>query len=210
MTLKDMPKRFRNIILTGMPGSGKSTFGKIYAIYSGRYFLDFDKYFEIVTKKKIAEFYQKEGEEAFRAQEDLVLRKLDKKHNYVIAMGGGTVCTESNFEYARRLGLIVFLDTPLEVLAKRIVNDNTTKLLRPMFSSLNSQEEILAKLKELWDARKEAYERGYIHLNTEFGSLDNLKLQLGLYEKKNAEREQYKEKNPHKFQRSFSSKNARN
>lgn len=200
MTLKDMPKRFRNIILIGMPGSGKSTFGKTYSIYSGRYFLDFDKYFEVVTKRKAADIFQKEGEEVFRTMEENVLKKLEKKHNYVISMGGGTLCTENNFEFARRLGLIVFLDTPTEVLAKRIYNDKVNKINnRPMFSTLNSQEEILTRVNELWNARKESYEKAYIHLNTEFGSIDNLKLQLGLYEKKSAQREQFKEKNPHKF-----------
>ena len=64
-----------------------------------------------------------------------------------------------------------------------------------MFASLATHEEVQEKVNQLWDLRKEFYEKAYIHLNTEFSSLDNLKLQLGLYEKKSAERELYKEKN---------------
>ena len=192
---KNMPKRFKNILLIGMPGSGKSSFGKAYAIYSGRYFLDFDNFFEYITKKKITDVFQKEGEEAFRALEEMVLKKLEKKHNYVMAMGGGTLCNEHNFEFARRLGLIVYLDTPLDVLTKRIENDKFYKIrTRPMFDGLVKTEEIQTKIDELWEKRKEFYEKSYIHLNTEFSSLDNLKLQLGLYEKKTIEREKYKEK----------------
>ncbi len=202
--IKDMQKRFKNIILIGMPGSGKSSFGKTYSIFSGRYFLDFDRYFEMVTKKKISDIFQKEGEDAFRILEEKILRKLEKKHNYVIAMGGGTLCSEDNFEFARRLGLIVFLDTPLEVLAKRIESDQIHKAhTRPMFAELNTIEDIQAKVNSLWESRKELYEKSYIHLNTEFSSIDNLKLQLGLYEKKSAERENYREKSNQKFQRSY-------
>jgi shikimate kinase len=200
MTIRDMPKKFKNIILTGMPGSGKTTFGKLYAIYTGRYFLDFDKYFEFITKKKIKDVFENEGEEAFRATEEIILRKLEKKHNYVIAMGGGTLCVDSNFEFARRLGLIIFLETPLEVLAKRILSQKIHKqVLRPMFENLETYEDILEKLKILWQDRQTFYEKAYIHLNTEFSSLDNLKLQLGLYEKKSVERDTHKEKHGNKF-----------
>jgi shikimate kinase len=204
---KNMQKKFRNILLIGMPGSGKSTFGKAYAIHSGRYFLDFDHYLEYVTKKKIPDIFEKEGEEGFRHLEDMILRKLEKKHNYVIAMGGGTLCSERNFEFARRLGLIVYLETPLEILAQRIEGDRLNKINpRPLFSRLETKDSLMQKLTELWDERKEFYERSYIHLNTEFSSQDNLKLQLGLYEKKTIEREKFKEKQASLFggSRSFS------
>jgi shikimate kinase len=204
MTIKEMPKKFKNIILTGLPGSGKSTFGKIYAIHSGRYFIDFDRFFETITKKKIADVFAKEGENSFREMEQMVLKKLEKKHNYVIAMGGGTLCSEQNFEFARKLGLIVFLDTPLEVVANRLLQDANNKIrVRPLFKDLQTYEDILNQVKNLWDERKDFYEKAYIHLNTEYGSLDNLKLQLALYEKKSAERDHYKEKNSQKFQKSF-------
>jgi shikimate kinase len=193
--MKDTSKRFRNIILTGMPGSGKSTFAKTYAIYSGRYYLDFDKYLESVTKKKIHDIFNKEGEQAFRALEEKILKKLEKKHNYVIAMGGGTLCNADNFEFARKLGLIVYLCAAPETIARRIAQDEALKLpVRPMFSGLKTPEDVLTRINEIWDERKEYYEKAYIHLNTDFGSIDNLKLQLGLYEKKSAQREQYKEK----------------
>ena len=76
-----------------------------------------------------------------------------------------------------------------------------------MFADFNTQEEIQTKVNTLWESRKDFYEKAYIHLNTEFSSIDNLKLQLGLYEKKSAERELYKEKNPHKFQKPFQKNN---
>jgi shikimate kinase len=178
--------------MIGMPGSGKTSFGKTYAFFSGRYFLDFDKYFEMVTKKKIRDVLKKDGEETFLALEEKILKKLEKKHNYVIAMGSGTICHAENFEFTRRLGLIVFLETPLDILAKRILSDQVHKLqARLSFSHLNTLEEIQEQVNELWESRKEFYEKSYLHLNTAYSSLDNLKLQLGLYEKKSLEREQY-------------------
>ena len=200
--MKNQYKKFRNIILTGMPASGKSTFGKTYAVHSGRYFLDFDRYFEFITKKKIADIFANEGEESFRIQEEFVLKKLEKKHNYVIAMGGGTLCSENNFEFARKLGLIVFLETPTEILSKRILHDKIDKNLpRPLFSNMKTLSEIEDSVKGLWELRKSFYEKAYIHLNTAFSSTDNLKLQLGLYEKKSSERDIHRERLHQKTQK---------
>ncbi len=202
-TLKEASKRFRNIILVGMPASGKSTFGKSYAAFSNRYFLDFDKYFEFTTKKKISEVFAKEGEESFRAMESKVLRRLEKKHNHVIAMGGGTLLSEENFDFARKLGLIVLITACDETLASRIWNEqNLKKPQRPLFIECHTYQETLTKVKSLFEQRKDSYEKAYIHLNSDFGSIDNLKLQLGFYEQKSAQKEQFiKQKTGHNNKR---------
>lgn len=105
-----------NIVLTGMPGSGKSTVGKALAERLGREFFDSDE--EIVREagKPIPEIFAQEGEAAFRDLESLVLRRLGEKDGIVLATGGGAVLREKNVDILKGNGRIFFLDAPLETL----------------------------------------------------------------------------------------------
>ncbi len=105
-----------NIVLTGMPGSGKSTVGKALAAALGREFFDSDE--EIVREagKPIPQIFQEEGEAAFRDLESRVIRKLGEKESIVLATGGGAVLRERNVDLLRGNGRIFFLDAPLETL----------------------------------------------------------------------------------------------
>lgn len=179
-------KRFKNIILTGMPGAGKSAFGKIYALHSERFFLDFDAYVENITKKTIPQIFIEEGEEGFRTLEEKILHKLERRHNFVIAMGGGTLQKPECIQFARRLGLIVFLDTPIEKLSNRIWNE---KEKRPLFKECQTYEQLTQKLEELRQARMSAYEESDVIIKTEFNTLDTLTLHLANIEKRAGNRE---------------------
>jgi shikimate kinase len=179
-------KRFRNIILTGMPASGKSAFGKVYAQHSDRFFLDFDSFIESTTKKTIPQIFEHEGEEGFRALEDKILQKLERRHNFVIAMGGGTLIKPENISFARKLGLIVMLDlSPLE-LAKRIFPHKET---RPLFSSCSNLLDIENKVKELYEKRKNSYEQSDVIMDTTYNTIDSLKMHLALIERRANNRE---------------------
>lgn len=105
-----------NIVLTGMPGSGKSTVGRALARAMGREFFDSDD--EIVKKagKPIPQIFSEDGETAFRDLETLVLRELGEKESIVLATGGGAVLREKNIDLLRGGGRIFFLDAPLETL----------------------------------------------------------------------------------------------
>ncbi len=105
-----------NIVLTGMPGSGKSTVGKVLAEKLGREFFDSDD--EIVREagKPISQIFAHEGEAFFRDLESLVLRRLGEKQGIVLATGGGAVLRERNVDILRGNGRIFFLDAPLEAL----------------------------------------------------------------------------------------------
>ena len=174
-------KRFRNSIITGMPASGKSSFGKIYAQHSDRFFLDFDNFLESITKKTIPQIFDQEGEEGFRALEEKVLLKLERRHNFVIAMGGGTLVKPENISFARKLGLIVHLHlTPTEI-AKRIF---ANKESRPLFAKYNSIQEIENKVFELLELRKHAYEQSDVIIDTTYNTMDSIKMHLALIEKR--------------------------
>lgn len=179
-------KRFRNIILTGMPATGKSLFGKIYAQHSERFFLDFDQFIESTTKKTIPQIFEQEGEEGFRALEDKILLKLERRHNFVIAMGGGTLIKPENISFARKLGLIVLLDLAPSEIANRIFAQKET---RPMFSKCSSLEETQSIVNELIGKRRSAYEQADVIIDTTYNTIDSLKLHLALIERRAGNRE---------------------
>ena len=99
----------RNIILIGMPGSGKTTVGSLLARELGRPFLDADAEIEGVASCPIPEFFRKNGEDAFRVLETRVLAELGKRSGCVIATGGGCVLREENYDSLHQNGTIFWL-----------------------------------------------------------------------------------------------------
>lgn len=106
----------RNVVLIGMPSSGKTTVGKRLAELTGREFVDTDE--EIVKRigTSIADFFEKNGEEAFRKIESEVLSEYAKKAGFIIATGGGAVLKKENVRAIKRNSVAVFLDRPLDLL----------------------------------------------------------------------------------------------
>ena len=105
-----------NVVLTGMPGSGKSTVGKLLAEEMGRPFWDTDVLIEEKTGKTPAEIIRNQGEKVFRDIETEVIQELSSQNGSVIATGGGAVLRPKNVELLRSNSTIYFLDRPAEQL----------------------------------------------------------------------------------------------
>ena len=105
-----------NIVLVGMPSSGKSTVGKEIAKRLGRNFYDTDKLIEQKAGKKISEIITSMGEESFRRLESDAVAEISKETGAVIATGGGVVLKEENVDALSQNSKIYFLDRPLELL----------------------------------------------------------------------------------------------
>lgn len=121
----------RNIVLTGMPGSGKTTLGRLLSERLGRELADTDA--EIVKKAgmPITEIFAKYGEPYFRDLESEVIRDLSRTGGKVIATGGGAVLRSENVNMLKMNGLVAFLDRPLEDLvpaADRPLADRAEKI----------------------------------------------------------------------------------
>ena len=103
-----------NIVLTGMPGSGKSTIGKLLAKELGRVFIDTDE--EIVKKvdKPIPQIFAELGEEGFRKIENEVIKEISSIQSAVIATGGGAILNPENIEFLRENGKVYFIDRDIE------------------------------------------------------------------------------------------------
>lgn len=103
-----------NIVLVGMPGSGKTTVGRAVAKLSGRPFVDLDG--EIVQRagKSIPEIFAQEGEGAFRKLESQVLAEACARSGQIIATGGGAVLLKENRSAMRRTGWVYNLERELK------------------------------------------------------------------------------------------------
>lgn len=105
-----------NIVLIGMPSSGKSTIGRLLAEKLGQEFIDTD---EMVTERinvPIKDFFALYGEEKFRDVEAGVIREIAGRGGLVIATGGGAVLRRENLINLRYNGNILFIDRPLNML----------------------------------------------------------------------------------------------
>ena len=105
-----------NLILIGMPGSGKSSTGRMLAAQMGRDFVDCDD--EIVKRARmtIPEIFARRGEGAFRELESAVLSEVCKEKSRVIAAGGGAVLRPENVRAMRQNGVVMWVRRPLEAL----------------------------------------------------------------------------------------------
>ena len=123
----------RNIVLIGMPGSGKSTVGRILSERLGRMFLDTDAEIEKQEGTAIADIFRTFGEPAFRDMESLVIRSLSGAGGRILSTGGGAVLREANTDWLRANGILVFLDRSPDCLrpsGKRPLADTEDKILK--------------------------------------------------------------------------------
>lgn len=107
--LRRMEAQMHNLILVGMPGSGKTTVGSLLAVSLGRPFYDADGEIEKKLGCSIPAFFAQKGEAAFRAVETEVLAELGKRSGCVIATGGGCVTRGENYDLLHQNGEIIWL-----------------------------------------------------------------------------------------------------
>lgn len=110
-----------NIVLIGMPGSGKSTVGVLLAKTLGRYFLDTDVYIQAVEDKPLQQIIDEKGLEEFCSIEESYIICTDLE-NAVIATGGSVVYSEQAMQHLIRIGIIVHLDLPFDEIQRRVTN----------------------------------------------------------------------------------------
>jgi shikimate kinase len=137
----------RNIVLIGMPGSGKTTVGKILYRRLGLKFVDVDEYIEEESGKSIPELFSV-SENHFRNVESESIRKLSMGNSSVIATGGGGIKNDINIKELKKNGIVVFIDRPLENIASDVEISK-----RPLL------KEGVQKLYDLYDERYEIYKK---------------------------------------------------
>lgn len=116
----------KNIILIGMPGTGKSVVGKALAERLHYTFVDVDDLIVEAAGKSLPEIIRAEGLEAFLAHEGRVGRELEVE-NTVIATGGSMVLSGEAMAHLKKNGVAVWLETPLSQIAERMPEDLTDR-----------------------------------------------------------------------------------
>lgn len=103
----------KNIVLIGMPGSGKTTVGSLIAEKLIMEFIDMDKNLVKREKMAVAEMFSI-GEEFFRNAETEYAMELCNKDSLVISTGGGIVKRKENIDYLKQNSIIIFLNRSVE------------------------------------------------------------------------------------------------
>ncbi|RYF49861.1 MAG: shikimate kinase [Comamonadaceae bacterium] len=139
----------RPVVLIGLPGSGKSSVGRRLAHRLDLVFSDSDLVIEQRLRCSIRDYFEREGEAAFRDIEQEVLAELSLSAQGVLATGGGSVLREANRRVLNDRFHVVYLRSSPEDLLRRLRHDTKRPLLQVV--------DPLARLRELHDQRDPLY-----------------------------------------------------
>lgn len=110
----------RHVILVGLPGSGKTTVGRLVAAALGASFVDLDEVIERRAGKSVRRIFSEDGEPAFRVLEAEVGREVLFGPPSVVAPGGGFLAGDGPRALARSSGLLVYLETDAREAVRRL------------------------------------------------------------------------------------------
>lgn len=132
----ELLKQLTNIVLIGMPSSGKTLTGKALCKYIDKTVVDTDAVIVERSGMSIKEMFARHGEAYFRQWEHDVIEEFSKQNGLIIATGGGAIKNEENIQNLKQNGIVMFIDRDLEHL---LVTDD-----RPLSKDANA----VAKLYE--------------------------------------------------------------
>lgn len=124
-----------NIILIGMPGSGKSTCGVLAAKALLKNFFDTDLLIQNLESKRLQEIIDEKGNTYFELAEENAILSLEI-NGTVIATGGSVVYSEKAMQHLKKLGKIIYLHLDYETMVKRLNNIKTRGVVLRKGSSL--------------------------------------------------------------------------
>lgn len=136
------------VVLIGMPGCGKSTLGRVLAKELNYNFYDMDAYVEKIANRTVQELIN-ESEELFRDFETEACRELAQKKRVIISTGGGVIKRYKNVGILREDSVILFIDRPIESIAKDVDMDS-----RPLLKE--GKDKLYTLYSERYDLYKNA------------------------------------------------------
>jgi len=138
----------KNLVLTGMMGSGKTTIGKSLSQRLNMQFADIDDIIEKKNGLSISMIFEQRGEKTFRQEEEVESKNALKRSNIIIALGGGAFINKNIRDEIKKNSVSIWLDLDVEMLYKRVNLNQKRPLLK------NSSKE---DLKKIYNDRKKIY-----------------------------------------------------
>lgn len=157
---------FKNIILTGFMGVGKTSVGTQLAKDLGYTFVDTDSLIEADQHMTITTIFAKRGEPYFREIETKIIQEVTRKEGQVVSTGGGAVINDGNRDAFRKAGLVVCLTASPEAIYARIKHETHRPLLQTPDPTM--------KIKELLDSRARFYAQADVTIDTSERSVDDV------------------------------------
>ena len=152
------------LFLIGFMGSGKTHWGKQLAKQMKIPFFDLDEQITEREQKSISEIFSEKGEEAFRVKEKEVLEQLiDQNSSMVISCGGGTPCFFNNIERMKKYGIVVWLNTHVEIILERL---NKEKAIRPLLNNI-AEDDMRSYISRKLNERRMYYEQADVIIDNE-------------------------------------------
>lgn len=176
------------IFLTGFMGCGKSTVGALAAPLLGWRFVDLDQEIEARAGCSVAAIFASGGEAAFRAREREAL--LATPVRTVCGLGGGALVDGANREWARKHGLVIYLQVDAEELCRRLEG---SPVRRPLLESDRGQrqagEQLLARISTLLEVREPRYAQAHCTIEaTRISAEEAARAVVGAYRSRNDRR----------------------
>lgn len=152
------------IFLIGFMGSGKTHWGKQLAVHMKIPFFDLDEQIIERENKAISEIFSEKGEETFRMIEKEVLEQLIDQHDsMVVSCGGGTPCFFNNIERMKKYGLVVWLNTHVEIILERLNKERAT---RPLLNNI-AEDDMRSYIGRKMNERRMYYEQADVIIDNE-------------------------------------------
>ncbi len=128
----------KNIVLIGMPGSGKTKIGKMLAKKLSMNFVDVDQLIIEQTGRDASEHLMELGDDGFLDFEADIVQTIDIK-NAIIASSGSVPLRKKGMEHLRKNSVIVWMDIPMEIIEHRVKfrSDGTSRIVGAQTMSLN-------------------------------------------------------------------------
>ncbi len=152
-SLKNIKRKHSNIALIGMPGVGKTFYGKIISKKLNKAYFDVDELIEKKAKTSVINIFKDFGEERFRDYEEEVLGELSSLENTVVALGAGAVLSQNIRKILNENYYVIHLHMDNVELEKMFLSEENFNEDRPLIR----KEYLRQDLEDLFESRKEYY-----------------------------------------------------
>ncbi len=157
----------KNIVLTGMPGAGKTTVAKELSKHFTNFTIcETDLMIENLEKRTISDIFAQDGEEYFRKVEKDLIEKISEKNKQICSLGGGAFINEENITNLQKNSIIFYLKTDINTIYERIKNETQ----RPLLKTQNPKN----TLNDLLTKREKQYNKADVIIDTTNKTLEEI------------------------------------